>query len=65
MPGVYHHITTASAGVAKCRQERNWVDEGPYEVQGVSVGETVLATEAPRKGRENAGQKVGRFNLHS
>ena len=35
------------------------MDEGPYEVQGVSVGETVLATEAPRKGRENTGQKVG------
>ena len=37
------------------------MDEGPYEVQGVSMGETVLRTEAPRKGRENAGQKVGQF----
>ena len=54
----YWIATIASAGVAECWRERNWVDEGPYEVQGVSVGETVLTTEAPRKGRENTAQKV-------
>lgn len=34
------------------------MDETPYEVQGVTIGDSTLITEAPRKGRENASQKV-------
>ena len=34
------------------------MDETPHEVLGVTVGDSVLMTESPRKGRENAIQKV-------
>ena len=34
------------------------MDETPYEVQGITIGDSTLITEAPRKGRENASQKV-------
>ena len=61
----YHHCLKITSslivGVSKCLQEQCWVDETPYEVQGVTVGEStcrLMITEAPRKGRENASQKV-------
>ena len=54
-----HVYVSPIAGVSKCLQEQCWVDETPYEVQGVTVGESrPMVTEAPRKGRENASQKV-------
>ncbi len=49
---------SALAGITRCLQEHGWVDETPYEVMGVTVGESVVRTEAPRKGRENAINKV-------
>ena len=45
-------------GITKCLQERCWVNETPFEVQGVTVGESTMITQAPRKGRENMFQKV-------
>ena len=45
-------------GITKCLQERCWVNETPFEVQGVTVGESTMITQAPRKGRENMIRKV-------
>jgi BRCA1-associated RING domain protein 1 len=44
--------------VIKCHQEKQWVDESPYEVQGTILEDRNFITYAPQKGRENAMLKV-------
>ena len=45
-------------GISQCLQEGRWVNEEPYEVQGVNVGDSAILSEAPRKGRQNRIQQV-------
>ena len=39
-------------------KNQTWVNEVNYEIAGVIVGDSNLKSEAPRKGRESAAQKV-------
>ncbi len=55
--GIYMYLCTL-VGIARCLQEHSWVSEKPFEVMGVTAGDSLMATEAPRKGRENVANKV-------
>ena len=46
------------SGICQCLQDGCWVNEEPYEVQGVSIGDSTIVSEAPRKGRQNKAQQV-------
>lgn len=41
-------------GIIRCHQEKQWVDESPYEVLGTILDDRNFLTHAPQKGRENA-----------
>ena len=45
-------------GICQCLQEGSWVNEEPYEVKGVNIGNSAILSEAPRKGRHNRAQQV-------
>lgn len=45
-------------GVIDSLENQSWTNEVNYEIAGVTVGDSNLISEAPRKGRENADYKV-------
>ena len=45
-------------GVVDSLKNQGWTNEVNYEIAGVTVGDSNLISEAPRKGRENADRKV-------
>ena len=55
---VYVPATHTLIGICQCLQEGSWVNEEPYEVQGVNIGNSTILSEAPRKGRHNRAQQV-------
>ncbi len=58
-PGfLYTCVNFNLSGVTDSLEAKSWTNEINYEIKGVTVGDSNLVSDAPKKGRENAIMKV-------